>query len=162
MDYRIRRATGNDAGILADLIMELAEYERMLDEVVTDPAEIRRHLEGETDSRIEALIAEDGGGTAIGFALFFQNYSTFLSRWGVYLEDLYVQPEHRGHGAGYALLKRVAEIAVERGARRLEWSVLNWNVPAIDFYRKIGAVPMDGWTTMRLTGEALERLGSPT
>jgi GNAT superfamily N-acetyltransferase len=157
----IRTATPEDAPTLVILIRELAEYERMLDEAVTDVESIRAHLAGaDGRPRLDALLAEDEAGTPLGFAIFYSNYSTFLSRWGIYLEDVFVRPEHRARGIGFALFRRVAEIGVARGARRMEWSVLNWNKLAIDFYERMGAKPMDEWTTMRLSGEALERLGS--
>jgi len=154
----IRPAGPADAETLVSLILELAEYERLTHEAVPDAEALRKHLAPEAQPRCEALIAEQDG-QPIGFALYFHNYSTFLTRWGIYLEDIYVKPAYRGKGTGFALLKRVAEIAVERGCRRLDWAVLDWNEPAIAFYRKLGARPMDDWTTMRLTGEALEKLG---
>jgi len=125
-----------------------------------DAERLRHGLFGERPFA-EVLIAEDEpGGEPVGFALFFHNFSTFLGRPGIYLEDLFVKPEHRGHGYGKALLKRLAEIAVERGCGRLEWAVLNWNEPSIGFYRSLGARPNEEWTVYRLTGEALESLGS--
>jgi GNAT superfamily N-acetyltransferase len=152
MPFTLRPAGPDDAEILVSLILELAEYEKMTDEAQPDAEALRAHLDPDANPRCDALLAEDDAtGEAVGFALFFQNYSTFLSRWGIYLEDLYVKPEFRGEGIGFALLKRVAEIADERGCRRLEWSVLNWNQLAIDFYRRLGARAMDEWTTMRLT-----------
>jgi GNAT superfamily N-acetyltransferase len=158
--WTIRTATPEDAPTLVILIRELAEYERMLDEAVTDVEAIRTHLSGgDGRPQLEALLAEDETGSPLGFAIFFSNYSTFLSRWGIYLEDVFVRPEHRNRGVGFGLFKRVAEIGVARGARRMEWSVLNWNRLAIDFYERLGATPMDEWTTMRLSGDALETLG---
>ena len=137
-------------------IRELAEYERLAHACVATEESVRATLFG-PDPAAEVLIAEDEG-RAVGFALFFRNYSTFLSRPGIYLEDLYVPPEARGRGAGRALLQKIARIAVERGAGRLEWAVLDWNEPAIGFYKALGAVPMDDWTVYRLTGGALQRL----
>jgi len=137
-------------------IRELAEYERLAHACVATEESVRATLFG-PDPAAEVLIAEDEG-RAVGFALFFRNYSTFLSRPGIYLEDLYVRPEARGRGAGRALLQKIARIAVERGAGRLEWAVLDWNEPAIGFYKALGAVPMDDWTVYRLTGGALQRL----
>jgi GNAT superfamily N-acetyltransferase len=154
----IRPAVAEDAETVAQLIRELALYERLEHEVAMTTDDIRSTLFG--DQRFaEALLAE-AGGEAVGLALFFSNYSTFLGRPGIYLEDLFVKPGHRGTGLGKALLREVARIAVERGCGRLEWAVLDWNQAAIDFYEKLGARPNSGWTTYRLTGEALDRLGS--
>ena len=149
----IRPATIEDTPTICRLIRALAEYERLTQEVVLDEARLREHLFGPRPFA-EALLAEEEG-AAVGFALFFHNYSTFLSRPGLYLEDLFVVPEHRGKGHGKALLSAVARLAVERGCGRLEWSVLDWNEPALRFYRALGARPVDGWTIYRLTGEAL-------
>lgn len=158
MPFTVRHAGPDDAEVLVSLILELAEYERMTDEAEPDADALRKHLAPDANPRCDALLAEDDAtGEAVGFALFFQNYSTFLSRWGIYLEDLYVKPSFRGQGIGFALLKRVADVADERGCRRLEWSVLNWNQLAIDFYRRLGARSMDDWTTMRLTEFGLEK-----
>ena len=158
--FRIREATPDDAETLVALILELADYEKLRHEARPDPEALRAHLHPDASPRCEALLAEDPAtGEALGFALFFANYSTFLTRWGIHLEDIYVRPAYRGRGIGFALLKRVAEIAVARGAKRLEWQVLDWNEPALRFYRKLGARPMREWITMRLSGEALERLG---
>jgi len=143
------------ARILA-LIRELAEYERLSHMVSATEEGLRDTLFGERPAA-EVLLAEVAG-DAVGFALFFPNYSTFLGRGGIYLEDLYVQPAFRGRGLGRALLVRLAALARERGAGRLEWSVLDWNEPAIGFYRNLGAEPLDGWTTFRLSGDALARL----
>jgi len=149
----IRRATIEDTPTICRLIRALAEYEGLAQEVILDEARLREHLFGPRPFA-EALLAEEKG-AAIGFALFFHNYSTFLSRPGLYLEDLFVVPEHRGKGHGKALLSAVARLAVERGCARLEWSVLDWNEPALRFYCALGARPVDGWTVYRLTGEAL-------
>lgn len=160
MPVHIRPAQPEDAETLVALIRELADYERLTHEARPDAAALHDHLRPEAQPRCEALLAEDAGtGEAVGFALYFANYSTFLTRWGIYLEDLYVKPSRRGLGIGFALLQRVAEIAVARGCRRLEWSVLDWNELALRFYRQLGAEPMDEWTTMRLSGPALEALG---
>ena len=157
--FTIRPATPDDAEMLAGLIHELAAYEKLTHEAEPDVRALREHLGAEAAPRCEALLAEDRtSGRAIGFALFFPNYSTFLTRWGIYLEDLYVQPEARGRGVGFALLQAVARIAAERGCERLDWSVLDWNRLAIGFYEKLGAKPMNDWTTMRLSGAALRRL----
>jgi GNAT superfamily N-acetyltransferase len=152
----IRPARPADSPALYSLIRALAEYERLLDQVVLTPERLEEHLFGPRPYA-EALVAEDQG-RVVGFALFFHNYSTFLGRPGMYLEDLFVLPEHRGQGHGKALLKELARLAVQRGCGRLEWSVLNWNEPSIQFYRALGAVPMDQWSVYRLTGEALEQL----
>jgi GNAT superfamily N-acetyltransferase len=145
------------AGILR-LIRALAEYEKLAHEVVADEAALARTLFG-ADPAAEVLLAEEDGRT-VGFALFFRSYSTFLARPGLYLEDLFVEPAWRGRGIGKALLQAVARLAVARGCGRLEWSVLDWNAPAIGFYASLGARPMDDWTVFRLTGEALRRLGA--
>jgi GNAT superfamily N-acetyltransferase len=149
----IRSATAADVPIIARLIRDLAAYERLSDQVALDEARLREHLFG-ARPYAEVLLAE-AAGAVIGFALFFHNYSTFLARPGIYLEDLFVEPSHRGQGHGKALLCAVARLAVERSCGRLEWSVLNWNTPSIEFYRALGAVPQDEWTVYRLSGEAL-------
>jgi len=154
----LRRATREDAPAVLRLIRALADYEKLSHEVVASESALAETLFG-PDPAAEVLLAEEGG-RAVGFALFFRNYSTFLGRPGIYLEDLFVEPEWRGRGVGKALLKAVARLAVERGCGRFEWLVLDWNEPAIGFYRSLGARPMDGWTVMRLTGEALRRLGT--
>jgi len=150
----IRAAKPEDTPTIAALIRELAEYERLSHVVTLDEARLREHLFGRRPYA-EVLLAEEAG-EAVGYALFFHNYSTFLAQPGIYLEDLFVRPEHRGKGHGKALLAAVARVAVERGCWRLEWVVLNWNQPALDFYRALGAEAMDEWTTNRLTGDALE------
>lgn len=157
-EITIRPAREDDAATLLRLIRALAEYERLADQVVATEAGLRESLFGATP-RAEAVLAE-AGGDAIGFALWFHNFSTFLGRHGLYLEDLFVLPEWRSRGVGRALLVHLARIAVERGCGRMEWSVLDWNAPAIGFYRRLGAVPMDEWTVYRLTGEALTRLAA--
>jgi GNAT superfamily N-acetyltransferase len=161
-EYRIREAVASDLETIVSLIRELAVYERLEHEMVADPDEMKRHLFGDRPAA-EVLIAESTSGaepTPIGFALFFGSFSTFLGKPGIYLEDVFVREESRGHGVGKALLGRLAGIAVERGCGRLEWSVLDWNEPAITFYRSLGAVGMDGWTVNRLTGDALAQLAS--
>lgn len=149
----IRAAAAADTSIVVRLIRALAEYERLSHEVALDEAEVKQHLFGPRPYA-EVLLAEDAG-EVVGFALFFPNYSTFVGKPGLYLEDLFVLPEHRGKGHGKALLRAVAQTAVQRGCGRLEWSVLNWNDSAIRFYRSLGAVPMDDWTIYRLTAKAL-------
>jgi GNAT superfamily N-acetyltransferase len=152
----IRPATEDDVPIILSLIRELAAYERLSHEVVATEGLLRESLFGERRGA-EVLIACCKGAPA-GFALFFHSFSTFLGRPGIYLEDLYVKPKFRGRGIGRALLAHLARLAKERGCGRLEWSVLDWNEPAIKLYKSIGAVPMDEWTVYRLTGEALETL----
>jgi len=155
-DLEIRPATEKDAALILSFIKELAEYERLSHEVVATE-EILRETLFENSYGTEVVIAYLKE-TPVGFALYFHNYSTFLGRSGIYLEDLYVRPEHRGKGVGRELLVYVAQVARERDCGRLEWSVLDWNEPAIKFYRKLGANPLDEWTTFRVTGEALDRL----
>jgi GNAT superfamily N-acetyltransferase len=152
----IRAATPQDVPVIAQLIRELAEYERSPDEVVHKVTDLHEHLFGER-RRAEVLIAEEAG-TVTGFALFFHNFSTWLARPGIYLEDLFVRPEHRRKGHGQALLRELARIAVERGCGRMEWAVLNWNTPAIDFYRSLGATALGDWTIFRVTDQALKKL----
>jgi GNAT superfamily N-acetyltransferase len=152
----IRSAQPDDVGLIIGFIRELAEYEKLSDQVVADPAQMREHLFGARPFA-EVLIGEVDGAAA-GFALFFHNYSTFLGKPGIYLEDLYVRSSARGTGLGTALLGKLASLAVERGCGRLEWSVLDWNEPAIDFYKRLGAQPLDDWTQYRLTGPALHVL----
>ena len=154
----IRDATPEDTHTIAELLRALAEYERLSHEVVLDEDELRAHLFGER-RYAEVVLAEEAG-EAVGFALFFHNYSTFLGKSGIYLEDLFVRPEHRSGGHGKALLAHLARLAVERGCGRLEWSVLDWNEPSISFYRSLGAVAMDEWTVYRLSGDALRRLAA--
>ena len=137
-------------------IRELAAYEREPDAVEATEASLALALFGEHPAA-EAVIAEDAG-VAVGFALFFHNFSTWTGRRGLYLEDLYVTPDARGQGAGRALLAHLARLALDRGCARFEWSVLDWNTPAVEFYRKIGAVPMEEWTIQRVTGDALVAL----
>jgi GNAT superfamily N-acetyltransferase len=152
----IRPATAADTPVIASLIRDLAEYERLADRVVFEENRLREHLFGPRPFA-EVLLAEEG--EVVGFALFFPTFSTFLGRPGLWLEDLFVRPEHRGRGHGKALLAAVARQAVERGCGRLEWSVLHWNEPAHGFYRSLGAVPMDDWMLYRLGGPALAALG---
>lgn len=158
-ELTIREAEEGDLDTILDLIRELAAFEKLAHEAVADREEVRGHLFGEKP-HAEVLIAQieiDGEAEPVGFALFFHSFSTFLGKPGIYLEDLFVRTEHRGCGYGKALLSRLAAIAVERSCGRLEWSVLNWNEPAIGFYKKLGAWPMDEWTVYRLAGDNLER-----
>jgi GNAT superfamily N-acetyltransferase len=152
----IREATEADVPLILQFIRDLAEYERLADRVTATEEQIRRTLFG-NPRFAEVLIAEEDGAPA-GFALFFHNYSTFLGQPGIYLEDLFVREEMRGRGIGKALLARLARIARERGCGRVEWAVLDWNAPSIAFYRSIGAVSLDDWMIMRLTGEAMEAM----
>ena len=151
----IRPASADDAGLILQFIRELAIYEKAESSVQTDEAGIRASLFG-ADAKAQALVCERDG-RAIGYAVYFYNYSTWLGRNGIYLEDLYVSPEHRGSGAGKALLQHIAKLAVAQGCGRFEWSVLDWNTPAIDFYRAAGALPQDEWTVYRLQGDALRK-----
>jgi GNAT superfamily N-acetyltransferase len=153
---RIERATEKDIPLILTLIKGLAEYERLLPQCVATEELLRETLFGEK-KYAEVVIAYYDHEPA-GFALFFHNYSTFLARPGIYLEDLYVFPHLRGEGIGKALLVYIARIAKERNCGRFEWAVLDWNEPSIAFYKKLGAVPLNDWTTMRVTGEALELL----
>ena len=167
-EVRIAPAEVRDVPVILSMINELAEYERLAHEVVATEDSVRESLFG-AKLHAEAVIAravsgrsgvaeKADGNEAVGFAVWFYSYSTFLSKPGLYLEDLFVRPAWRGRGIGRALLRHLARIAIERGCGRMEWSVLDWNDPAIGFYRSIGAQPMDQWTVYRLTGDALDRL----
>lgn len=152
----IIQAQPEHTALLLHFIRSLAEYEKLLDQMAATEETLREGLFGERKVA-EALIAYYGG-TPAGMALYFHNFSTFLGRPGIYLEDLYVEPKLRGNGIGKALLARVAAIAVERKCPRLDWSVLDWNEPAIQFYKSLGAIPLGDWTMYRLSGEALVKL----
>ena len=152
MALTFRSATEADTGLILQFIRALAEYEKMLDLVVADEASLADQLFRQKNAEV-IFAVEDG--VEVGFALFFHNFSTFLGRSGLYLEDLFVLPEHRGKGYGKALLKFLAKTTVERGCGRLEWVCLDWNKPSIDFYLSLGAKPMDEWTVYRLTGDTL-------
>ena len=154
----IRPATPDDVPLIRQLIVELAEYERMRDAAVATDAQLREQLFG-AQPAAEVLLGEVDGQPA-GFALFFHNFSTFLGRRGLYLEDLFVRPQFRGAGLGKHLMATLARLAVQRGCGRFEWSVLDWNTPSIGFYRSIGAVGMDEWTVQRLQGDALHALAA--
>ena len=154
----IRPATQADVPVIARLIRALAEYERLGYEVVLDESALTEHLFGPRPYA-ETLLAEDAG-QVVGFALFFPNYSTFLGQPGIYLEDLFVVPEARGRGHGKALLAALARLALERGYGRLQWSVLDWNEPSIEFYKGLGAMPMQDWTLYRIAGAPLKRLAT--
>ena len=154
--FTIRPATIEDAGLILRFIRELADYEKLLHEVIADEATLKQSLFGETP-HAKVLIGEYNG-VAVSFALYFHNFSTFLGRPGIYLEDLYVQPTMRGKGLGKILLGYLASLAIELNCGRLEWWVLDWNKPAIDFYQSLGAQPMDEWTVNRVAGQALGKL----
>jgi GNAT superfamily N-acetyltransferase len=154
--FYIRLAEEADVPVIMNFIRELAEYEKLLHEVVADEAQIQKTLFGEKAYAEVILAIEDD--VPVGFALFFHNYSTFLGKPGIYLEDLYVTPAARGKGYGKSLMQKLAQMALERDCGRLEWWVLDWNKPSIDFYKSIGAIPMDEWTVFRVTGSALSQL----
>lgn len=154
----LREATEEDVGTILGFIRELADYEKLSHEVVATEEKLKATLFGDNPGA-EVLLAEHDG-TPAGFALFFPNYSTFLAQPGIYLEDLYVKPEFRGKGIGQALLRRLAQIALDRDCGRLEWWVLDWNEPALRFYEKLGAESMTDWTVQRVSGEGLRRLAA--
>ena len=155
MAVTFRFAEERDTPLILDFIKWLADYEQMLDQVVADEATLADQLFRKKNA--EVLFALENG-KEVGFALFFHNFSTFLGRSSLYLEDLFVLPEHRGKGYGKAILKKLAAIALERGCGRMEWWCLDWNKPSIDFYRSLEAEPMSDWTVYRLTGETLKNL----
>lgn len=157
-DFVLRTASINDCQQILDFIKELAEYEKLSHEVVATVATLKETLFGEV-SYAQAVLGEYQG-KAVGYALFFHNFSTFTGRPGIYLEDLYVQPEMRGKGFGKCLLSYLAKLAVEKRCTRVEWSVLDWNEPSIQFYRSIGAAPMDEWTVQRLDGDELTKFAN--
>jgi len=152
----IQKAEVKDVPLILEFIQGLAEYERLRDSCIATEEKLRETLFS-TNPAAEVIIARSDG-ESMGFALFFHNYSTFLAQRGIYLEDLFVTPEARGKGIGFALLSKLAHIAIDRNCGRLEWAVLDWNDLAIDFYKRIGAVPMDEWTTFRMTGDRLADL----
>jgi GNAT superfamily N-acetyltransferase len=154
----VRAATSADINTIFNFICGLAEYEKLSHAVVATEDELRKTLFGK-EPQAEVLIGSLSG-KAVGFCLFFHNYSTFLAKRGLYIEDLFVVPESRGHGVGKALLKAAAKIAIERGCGRMEWSVLDWNEPAIQFYRSIGAKPMSEWTVQRLEENCIQELAN--
>ena len=157
--FTIRPAAPEDAETLVELILALAEYENLLHEARPSSKQLKKHLASSAFPRCEAFIAERGDtGEAIGMALFYQQYSTFVTGWGIFLEDLFVRPDFRGMGVGFALLQKLARTAIDRGCERLEWNVLDWNQLALDFYEKLGAQPQKEWITMRLTGAPLKKL----
>ena len=154
-EINFRYAGRNDVPLILRFVKELAEYEKLQDEVVADEKTLEEWLFDR--QKAEVIFALEDG-KEVGYALFFHNFSTFLGRAGIYLEDLYIQPEYRSKGHGKGLLKKLASIAVERGCGRLEWSCLDWNRPSIDFYLSLGAQPMSDWTVYRLTGNTLTEL----
>jgi GNAT superfamily N-acetyltransferase len=154
--FSIRKAHIDDTALILQMIRELAEFEQLLDQVVADEATLRQSLFFDPKGP-EVLIAEEKG-KAVGFVLFFHNFSTFLGRKGIYIEDLYVRQECRGKGYGEAILKEICRLAKERNCGRVEWWVLDWNERAINFYKKIGAVPMSEWTVFRMTATAIDDL----
>lgn len=158
MALHIRQATADDVPHVFRFICELAEYEKLRHEVKTDEAALREQLFG--DPRGAEVLIGEVDGVPRGFALFFHSFSTFEGRRGLYLEDLYVEPASRGAGLGKALLVRLAKLALERNCARFEWSVLDWNEPALKFYRSVGARPMSEWTVQRLDGDALRQLAA--
>ena len=152
---KIRFANENDLALILDFIKQLATYEKMLDEVVATEELLREWLFVRKVAEVIFIMEDDA---EVGFALFFHNFSTFLGKAGIYLEDLFVKPEYRGKGYGKALIKKLASIAIERGCGRLEWSCLDWNQPSIDFYLSLGAEAMDEWTVYRVAGDTLANL----
>jgi GNAT superfamily N-acetyltransferase len=152
----LRQANKNDVSLILDFIKKLAEYERLSHEVVATEEDLEKHLFGE-EKVAEVILAYEGE-VAVGFALFFHNFSTFLGKPGIYLEDLFVMEEYRGKGYGKMLLTKLARVAKERDCGRLEWAVLDWNEPAIEFYKSLGATLLDEWIVNRLTGESLEKM----
>ena len=157
MALRIERAAERDIPAIVRLVRHLAEYEKLAHVMVSSEIDFRKALFGPR-SNVEALMAF-AGDAPVGFALYFYNFSTFLGKRGIYLEDLFVEPEFRGQGIGKALLQRLASIAKDEDCGRMEWSVLTWNQPSIDFYHRLGAITLEDWRTFRLTDEALKRLG---
>lgn len=156
MGLEFRYAKRDDTELILSFIKNLAEYEKMSDDVVADTATLEKEIFD--DKKAEVLFAEVDG-KEIGFALFFHNFSTFVGRSGLYLEDIYILPEYRGKGYGKAMLKKLASIAAERNCGRMEWCCLDWNKPSIDFYLSLGAKPMSGWTIYRLSGDELKNFG---
>ncbi len=155
-ELTFRFAERKDTPLILKFIRELADYEKMLDEVVADEKTLEEWIFDRQKAEVLFAVAE---GKEVGFALFFHNFSTFLGRAGIYLEDLFVQPEYRGRGYGKGILKKLAAIALERGCGRLEWWCLDWNKPSIDFYLSLGAEPMLDWTVYRIAGDTLRKLG---
>ena len=157
---QIRSATERDATVVLQMIRDLAEYEKLLHKVVATEERIRATLFGA--SPVAEVLLAYRGTECVGFVVFFQTFSTFLAQPGMYLEDIFVKPHARGRGAGLALMRSLAAIAKQREYGRMEWDVLDWNQPSIEFYQKLGATPLEGWTKYRLTGDALDRLAGHT
>ena len=157
MTLTFRHAEKTDLGLLLQFIKELAEYERLLDDVVATEDTLREWLFEKQTAEAFFAVAD---GTEVGFCVFFHNFSTFVGRAGIFIEDIYVKPEYRGRGYGKAIMKRIARIADERGCGRLEWSCLDWNEPSIRFYRSLGAEPMDEWTVYRMAGDTLKDMAA--
>lgn len=155
--FTFRYAKRDDISLILQFIKDLAAYEKMINEVVADEKTLEEWIFDKQKAEVIFAVVDD---EEIGFALFFHNFSTFLGRAGIYLEDLFVKPEYRGKGYGKVILKKLAVIAVERGCGRLEWWCLDWNKPGIDFYLSLGAEPMDDWTVYRITGDTLSNLAS--
>ncbi len=155
MNLTFRYAKESDTALILQFIKDLAEYEKMLNEVAATESLLKEWL---FEKKKAEVIFAMSDGTEVGFALFFHNFSTFLGRAGIYLEDLYIKPEYRGCGYGKSILKRLAQIAIERGCGRLEWWCLNWNKPSIDFYLSLGAEPMKDWTVYRIAGDTLKNM----
>ena len=155
--FTFRYAKRDDISLILQFIKDLAAYEKMINEVVADEKTLEEWIFDKQKAEVIFAVVDD---EEIGFALFFHNFSTFLGRAGIYLEDLFVKPEYRGKGYGKAILKKLVAIAVERGCGRLEWWCLDWNKPGIDFYLSLGAEPMDDWTVYRITGDTLSNLAS--
>ena len=153
----IREATESDVDTIFNFICELAVYEKLMDDVTATPQVLIESLF--VKKQAEVIIAEEGG-VSLGFALYFHNFSTFKGKACLYLEDIFVKEEHRGRGIGKILFKRLAQIAVERDCKRFDWAVLNWKKPSIEFYKSLGAIPMDEWTVFRLTGEPLKKVAA--
>lgn len=154
--FAIRTATENDLSLILQFIKQLAEYEKFLHEVIATEEILRKSL---FEQKMAEVVIGEEDGKPVGFALFFHNFSTFLGKPGIYLEDLYVKPEYRGKGYGKKLLSHLAKLALERDCGRLDWSCLDWNEPSIKFYKSLGALPMEDWTVFRLTGENLTKFG---
>lgn len=158
-NFTVRFAIESDVETILSFITKLAEYENLLDEVIATPELLKEWIFEKKKAEVVLAIENE---KAVGFALFFHNFSTFLGRAGIYLEDLFVLPEYRGKGYGKALLKELAKIACERNCGRLEWSCLDWNKPSIDFYLSLGATPMNGWTVYRIAGDELKVFAKQT